>query len=346
MSDEGGRMANNDIRLFYRRLNHCGYGITELAVIDPNGKGIIATGFFTDEDEFAKACQEYNGKYNIYAGRNPRPVWLPKVCENHLDTRYRQRARDKDIECITAVSLDIDPIRPKGTSATEEQHTMAIEFTIMIQKDIGGWVDDSGNGAYLWLPFKTPIMVDNDTRDQIKGRCRIWQSDIVKRYKPQKYNLRIDGCFDLSRLKKVIGTVSVKGCIHRLSKFVIAGDLDDKVRDEIMSLRIQTDHTECLPRIIPSDRIPERFISLLKANRTIKDLWVTPNGDRSSHDWMLGCELAKEGLKPDEIASILMINPFGKYQRDRRYDYIQSTMRNLMNIQTDKNGIGHKLSLE
>jgi hypothetical protein len=318
------------IKQFYRRLNHCGYGVTELAVIDPNGeKGVIATGFFNDEEAFIEACNQYDGRYNIYAGRNPRPLWLPKVCENHLDTRYRQRARDKDIECITAISLDIDPIRPKGTSSTEEQHKMAIEFTIMVQRDIGGWVDDSGNGAYLWLPFKTPIIVDNESRDKIKQQCRIWQSDVIRRYKPQRYNLRIDGCFDLSRLKKVIGTVSVKGSVHRLSKFVIIDNPDDKVRDEILSLCIQTDHS--LPRVIPSERIPERFVRLLKANRTIKDLWVTPNGDRSSHDWMLGCELAKEGLKPNEIASILMINPFGKYQRDRRYDYIQSTMRNLMN---------------
>ena len=57
------------IRRFYQRLNHTEYGVTELAVIDPNGKGIIATGFFDYEDDFVKACSIYNGRYNIYAGR-------------------------------------------------------------------------------------------------------------------------------------------------------------------------------------------------------------------------------------------------------------------------------------
>ena len=325
------RIDIDTISGFYRRLNHAGYGVTELAIIDTNGKGIIATGFFSDEKTFIDSCKQYNGRYNIYAGRNPRPIWLPKVCENYLDTKYRQRARDRDIECITAVSLDIDPIRPKGTSATDEEHKKAIEFAIMLHNDIGGYVDDSGNGAYLWLPFRTPIMVPNSEAKEIKAKCRLWQMNIIRRYKPKAYNLRIDGCFDLSRLKKVIGTVSVKGNTHRLSRFVVMDKPNDKARDEILSLCINTDHTKPLPKISISSKIPERFTNLLKTSKTIRDLWLTPNGDRSSHDWLLGCELAKEGLNMKEIASVLMMNPFGKYQRDRRYDYIQNTIQNLMN---------------
>jgi hypothetical protein len=123
------------IRRFYRRLNHSTYGVTELVVIDP-GKGIIATGFFRDEDAFLEACMEYNGRYNIYAGRNPRPRWLPKVCMNYLDTHYRQRARDNDIEYITAISLDIDPVRPKGTSSTDSQHRKAIDYALTLHNSV------------------------------------------------------------------------------------------------------------------------------------------------------------------------------------------------------------------
>ena len=323
-------MDIESVRRFYRRLNHAGYGVTELVVIDP-GKGVIATGFFNNEDAFVKACSAYNGRYNIYAGRNPRPKWFPRACENYLDTKYRQRAKDSDIEHITAISLDIDPIRPKGTSATEEQHRKAIDFAIKLHNEIGGWVDDSGNGAYLWIPFKTAIRVDNENRYGIKQKCRLWQTNIAKVHQPEDQNLRIDGCFDLSRLKKVIGTKSVKGKIHRLSRFVKESQAEDKVRDAILSLELTTNDTVPV-QVKPRRRIPQLFLRLLKTNNTIRQLWLTPNGDASMHDWALGCELIKSGVSDaSDLARILMLNPFGKYQRDRRYDYLQSTVRNLIN---------------
>ena len=325
-------MDTDSIRRFYKRLNHRSYGVTELAVIDPNGSGVIATGFFTDEEAFIKACKVYNGRYNIYAGRNPRPKWLPKVCENYLDSRRRQRAKDIDIEYITAISLDIDPIRPKGTSSIEEQHKRAIDFALKLHNDIGGWVDDSGNGAYLWIPFRTPIPVNHRNRHLVKGKCRLWQANVIKVYQPEKHGLRIDGCFDLSRLKKVIGTQSMKGRIHRLSRFVKVDDtMDDKVRDAILSLSLPTVQRVTY-RVTPSQNVPARFLGLLKTNRAIQQLWLTPDGnnDTSMHDWFLGSELVKAGVNANDMARVLMLNPFGKYQRDRRYDYVQTTVNKLI----------------
>ena len=48
------------------------------------------------------------------------------------------------------------------------------------------------------------------------------------------------------------------------------------------------------------------------------------------HDWVLGCELVKSGVKAEDITKILMINPFGKYRRDNRYRYVQTTVNKLM----------------
>ena len=194
-------------------------------------------------------------------------------------------------------------------------------------------MDDSGNGAYLWIPFKTAIAVNNYSRDEVKEKCRLWQANIIKVYQPEKYGLRIDGCFDLSRVKKVIGTESVKGRIHRLSKFVKVDETtDDKVRDAILSLRLAADHRTTEFRIRPSQNIPEKFLRLLKANQVVKELWLNPNqeNDTSMHDWTLGCELVKAGIDAHDLARILMLNPFGKYQRNRRYEYIQNTVRNLI----------------
>lgn len=319
------------IRAFYRRLNHTGLGITELVVLDSVGnKGIIATGFFNREDAFVDACEFYNGTYNIYAGRNPRPAWLATVCENYLDTKHRQRARDNDIEYVTAVSLDIDPIRPKGTSSTDEGHRKAIKFATMLHDDIGGWVDDSGNGAYLWIQFTAPIQLSRYNHSKIKQKCKLWRQNIAKVYHPEKYGLRIDGTHDLSRIKKVIGTTSVKGEIHRVSRFVVKGIPDYKVRDAILTLPLQI--CQETYRVKPSRNIPPGFLQLLKTNQAIQQLWLTPNpeNDSSMHDWMLGCELVKAGINAEDLARILMANPFGKFQRDRRYYYIQTTVKKLM----------------
>lgn len=324
-----------NIREFYRRLNPR-YGVTELVVIDPGKKGVIATGFFDNENDFVSWCQRYNGKYNIYAGRNPRPGRLFSGFEsrNRLEARIRRRAKDTDITHITAISLDIDPIRPKGTSSTNNQHKTAIDFASRLQKDSGGWVDDSGNGAYLWIPFANPIKIDDDNREEIKEKCRLWQSMICKAHHPDRYGLRIDGCFDLSRIKKVIGTMSVKGKIHRLSRFVKTEETPgDKIRNIILSFSLQTKKKTTPSRITLAQNLPSKFLSFLHNNPAIQELWLTPDeqNDTSLHDWKLGCTCIQAGItSPYDIAAILMFNPFGKFQRDRRYEYIKTTVNKLV----------------
>jgi len=329
----------DDVRWFYRRLNHSDFGLTELVVIDSAAKSIVATGFFDNEGDFVKACEEYSGRYNIYAGRNPRPKWFPKVCENYLDTKQRQRARDEDIQYITAISLDIDPIRPKDTSSTDSQHMRAIDFAMKIQKNTGGWVDDSGNGSYLWIPFETPVKLDEKNRQEVKEKCRLWQAKLARMFQPERYGLRIDGCFDLSRIKKVIGTQAMKGDVHRMASFVLTDEnTSDKVRYSILSMQIQTTPAQTGAYyshngIKVTSRLPEKFLNLLRNDKAIQSLWLAPNDkdDTSAHDWMLGCELVKSGITDTkDLARILMMNPFGKYQRDRRYDYVLSTVKNLL----------------
>jgi hypothetical protein len=244
-------------------------------------KGVIATGFFNHQEAFVKACRAYSGGYNIYAGRNPRPAWFPRICANYLDQRRKQRAKDWDIEYMTAISLDIDPIKPKGTSATDEQH----------------------NSAYLWIPFATPVKLNRRNRHAVKEKCRQWQAGVIKTYQPEKHGLKIDGCFDLSRLKKVIGTQSVKGNIHRLSRFVRTGKPDDRVRDAILSLHISSERP--MKHIRHSQSLPKSFLRLLKTDRTIQELWLTPEDDTSAHDWKLGCELVKAGIRSEDLAHIL-----------------------------------------
>jgi len=227
--------VNETIRQFYRRLNHPPYGLTELVALEKDTGGIIATGFFDNERDFVASSDAYNQRCNLYAGRNPRPASISRII-NYMNIVQKKRARDKQIEHITAISLDIGPIRPKGTPATERAHQTAIQFAVKLREDIGGGVDDSGNGAYLWIQFAKPIRMTGENRDAIKAKCWQWQKQIVEKYQPEKYRLRIDGCFDLSRLKRVIGTFNHKA--QRRLCFIKSSEANDKIRNQILSIKV------------------------------------------------------------------------------------------------------------
>ena len=46
---------------------------------------------------------------------------------------------------------------------------------------------------------------------------------------------------------------------------------------------------------------------------------------------MLGMSCVEAGItRPEELAAILMNNPYGKYRRDGRMDYVKVTVRKLV----------------
>ena len=47
---------------------------------------------------------------------------------------------------------------------------------------------------------------------------------------------------------------------------------------------------------------------------------------------MIGLKCVEAGItEPGELAAILMNNPYGKYRRDGREDYLQTTVEKLRN---------------
>jgi hypothetical protein len=324
------------IRQFFRRLNHKPFGLTELVAIDKGGKGIRATGFYTDEDAFLTACSTLSESNNLYAGRNPRPFFFFSS-PNKMDSVIRLRASDVHINTLTAISLDIDPIRPKDQPATTQQRETALKFAFLLQRFLGGYIDDSGNGAYLWLPFFTPIHLTPTNTAKIKSQCQYWQKQIGESFSPSDHGLRIDGCFDFSRIKRVIGTFNHKA--RRLSSLHLGGRPSDTVREEILSLPLREKKKPMRvtsPTSMGSipDRLPSRFLQLLKEDHLLRDLWTTtptPCKDRSSRDWMLGRYCVERGIMdPGELAVILRMNPLGKYQRDKRGEYVERSVEKLL----------------
>ena len=323
------KMVNeNVVRSFYRRLNHELYGSTELVAIDHRTRAIARVRLVDNEDDFLSFCLSHNTACNVYAGRNPRPGEVRTV---------GSRARDSDIKWLTAISLDIDPVRPKGMPAKHEQHQAALAFALNLQWDVGGCVDDSGNGAYLWIVFKTPINMSEVNPARLKSQFGQWHADIRKQYRPESYGLRIDGCYDFSRLKRVIGTFN-HGAVGRMSRIVRGEDPDDRVRDRILTINPRNipqykamNHLQCATS---NGSLPPQFVRLLKWDREIKHLWTTPHlYDCSGHDWALGMKCLEAGIAdPHDLASILANNPHGKFRRDSRWAYLQSTTRKLRSL--------------
>lgn len=324
-------MNELEVREFYRSLGHAPYGATELVAIDRMGRGITATGRFSSEDAFVRSCRRLGGRNNLYAGRNPRV--MPRSSLDKLDTRKKVRAKDSEIQYVTALSLDIESVRPRGIPATNKQRKDAASFALNMQWDLGGWVYDSGNGVYLWFAFKTPIKVIDHRL--VREKCRIWQEVTVRRYEPEKYGLRVDGCFDLSRIKRVIGTLNHKG--GRLSRTLAVGERSDMVRNQILAVEVpepvRRSKAEDAMNVTAGE-LPFRFKRLLKWDLGTRLLWEKPdkNGDRSNHDWTLGLRCVEAGITvPRELAAILMSNPNGKYRRDGRRGYVDVTVGKLLN---------------
>jgi hypothetical protein len=173
---------------------------------------------------------------------------------------------------------------------------------------------------------------------------------LKKTYKPEQQHLKIDGCFDFSRLKRVIGTFNHKA--QRVSGFIKRSEPSDRVREDILAIAVdeyqqideaqQCDNAQypdlkkiALPFFNSTLELPLRFKCLLRWDGLTRKLWQTPDpdNDTSRHDWMLGLSCVEAGItQPEELAAILMRNPNGKYKRDGRRDYIEMTVRKLVEM--------------
>jgi hypothetical protein len=196
------RLIEEDIRLYYRLLNHT--HLTELRFLK-RGK-FPAYKIVRSEDEFVEACRAWNGKRNIYAGLRDRQKFL-KRCANMFD-----------IVGLQILVLDIDPIREPETPSTEEELSRAQKLA----ENIGEWFERegykrphlamTGNGYCLY--FTVPYFSINDeNRFEITDKLALFEQGIRRIFRKQLYELRcsMDSMYDLPRIAKVIGTLSVKG---------------------------------------------------------------------------------------------------------------------------------------
>ncbi|MBC7327428.1 hypothetical protein H5T87_04860 [bacterium] len=202
MSDKTSVFNEADVRAFYRLLNH--KYLTELRFLK---RGYFpAYAIVTNEDDFLKKCKVWNGKRNIYAGLRDRREGMRK-CANF-----------GDIIGVQLLTLDIDPRRPAEIPSTKEELERALEVGEVIRNwfESQGYIPPiramTGNGVclYFCIPF---FEVNDDNRDEITRLIERFEQNCREKFKQilKDKDSTIDSMYDLPRIGKVIGTLSVKG---------------------------------------------------------------------------------------------------------------------------------------
>lgn len=219
------KFNEKDVRAFYRLLNH--KYLTELRFLK---RGYFpAFSLVKNEDDFVLACKKWNEKRNVYAGLRDRRPDLKK-CANF-----------GDIIGIQILTLDIDPIRPAEIPSTDEELKRALKVAEIIRN----WFKKkgyfppiramTGNGVCLYFCFPFYKITDKN-RYKITLCLEKFEESAREMFKKilKENQCQIDRMFDLPRIGKVIGTLSVKGENKkerpwRLSYFI---DQSKRVEDE------------------------------------------------------------------------------------------------------------------
>lgn len=165
--------------------------------------------------------------------------------------RARETVRDSDIGAYTLLPIDVDPIRPRCTSSTDQEKAAALE----VADAIAAWLiergappirADSGNGYHLLVPLVPQMGQQLKTAAQ---DARTLLRLLNARFSTPRVQVDI-GVFNPSRIFKLYGTRAVKGTNtqerpHRLASIELNHipveiDLFDHLRNELDAFAAQS----------------------------------------------------------------------------------------------------------
>jgi hypothetical protein len=171
---------------------------------------VTMSGFFSDHDALANAAAKYcTTSQGTYITLNPiNPALLARAKNRvRLAGKDCPLTGDSDVVRRRWLPIDLDPIRPSGISANDQEHSLAIERAKQVRDALRaeGWPDpflaDSGNGGHLLY------RIDCRPDDNLVKRCL---EALALRFDDE--NVKIDqAVFNPSRIWKLYGTLSRKG---------------------------------------------------------------------------------------------------------------------------------------
>lgn len=175
-------------------------------------RGTIS-GYFNDADKAARAIEQADLEFRpkaFYVTLNPvNPALLARSI-NKLKPYATETTADADIVRRRWLYVDIDPVRPSGTSATDAELQLALDLASHIKSTLGeaGWPEPiygmSGNGANLLYRIDLPNSPESDAlvSNILDNFKRYFSTDRV--------NVDTTGK-NAARIVKVLGTWARKG---------------------------------------------------------------------------------------------------------------------------------------
>lgn len=186
-------------------------------------KGTIS-GYYNNYSKVTQDITPYIGKYDIYFSLNPVAKDLVARSANRLTLYAKNTTSDQDIEKISYILIDLDPVRSAGISSTDDEKKHAHQKA----KDIfdflatHGWpnpiIADSGNGYHLL--YCVDLANTKDNREKLKTLL----VTLDQLFSDDKTHVDTT-TFNPSRIVKLYGTKACKGDSikerpHRWSKII------------------------------------------------------------------------------------------------------------------------------
>lgn len=199
--------------------------VIEIRGLGAEGGGTVS-GYFNERDKaFSAACALSGKAEGIYITLNPVNPALIARAENRIKrNNVRWATSDDEVIRRRLMVIDIDPIRPKGISATDGEHEVAMVLARDIRRALAsdGWdapiFASSGNGAHLIYSYEganSPEVRDFLKATLLKLSQRFSDAEAV-----------VDAAmFNASRICRLYGTMACKGDStddrpHRISRIL------------------------------------------------------------------------------------------------------------------------------
>lgn len=192
------------------------FEIRALAV--PSGRYVnTVSGYFDDLDKATEAAIECDraGAAGVYVTLNPCNPALLARANNRLVDRPKHATGDAEILRRQFLFVDIDPERPSGIAATDEEKQTALALAGEVEDLLRGqgWpypqTADSGNGCYLLYLVELPN--DTNTTELLKTFYPALQTAIGDTDTDGPYSKIDVQVFNAARLIRVGGTTNRKG---------------------------------------------------------------------------------------------------------------------------------------
>lgn len=237
----------------------------------------------------------------IYITANPIDPALLARAENRIRPANGKGEATSDCNVVRRrwLLLDLDPVRPKGVGATDEQKAAAIARAVDVHAFLGGlgWTNplegDSGNGAHLLYPICLP----NDSEaDKLVSAVL---AELARRYSDEKVAVDV-AVKNAARIWKLYGTMARKGDStaarpHRRSHLLSVPD-SEAIVDKAQ--------LEALAAMVPAKPAPAR------TTRTAPAHSARPAFDIAAWIAAHGIEVSSEGPWQDGYLWELAVCPW------------------------------------